>query len=158
MSTSALELLDSLREESSFLPPVIFGYLYMSQSKLKICEWASDIPFSGVLDPGSNWLLGLTVVSVLTGAGVYTIAKTALPAAEIWKSSGRVFGSFLTLGVVVDWVFTFLAPLFLVTRFCHGDLVVNSLLFLWVALFATTVWSFLLDRYTAVEGIKGFSG
>lgn len=157
MSTGTLSLLDSLREESSFLPPIMFGYLYTKHSSLPICGAVTGVPFVEKLAPGSGWLLGLTVASLLTGAGVYTIAMTEISAPSIRGSAGQIFGRFLDIIVISDWLFTFLAPLFLAARVCHGDLVVNSLLFIWMAIFLTTVWSYLLYVFTDVEGFKGFS-
>ena len=157
MSTSTLSLLDSLREESSFLPPIMFGYLYTKRNSLPICDEVIGIPFIGKLAPESDWLLGLTIASLLTGAGVYTIAMTEMSASSIRGSTGRIFGRFLDVIVVTDWIFTFLAPLFLAVRVCQGDLVVNSLLFIWAAIFLTTIWSYLLYIFTDVEGFKGFS-
>lgn len=157
MSTSTLSFLDSLREESSFLPPIMLGYLYTNHNSLPICSAVIGTPFVEKLAPESGWLLGLTVASLLTGAGVYTIAKTEMSASSIRGSAGRIFGRFLDIIVISDWVFTFLAPLFLAARVCHGDLVMNSLLFIWMAVFLTTVWSYLLHVFTDVEGLKGFS-
>lgn len=154
MVAQSLTFLAKFREESSFLPSITFGYLYTRGADLPVCSFGIDVPYISFSGLSSVSLLFLTVVSLGTASGAYTIAKSNISASRIRNSASSKFGYFLDAIVIVDTIFTFIAPLALLLHICRGDLIVNTLLLIQVALISTTIWSILLDQYTEVEGIK----
>lgn len=156
MVSGYLSLVAKFREESSFLPPITFGYLYSKGSEIPVCSFGIDIPylFTG-LDPTVH--LSLAIISLVTASGTYTIAKTDMSTANLRNSATTKFGYILDGVVLLESIFTFLAPLLLLLRICQGDLIANTLLFIQLILIGTTIWSLLLNRYTDVEGFKGIS-
>ena len=156
MVSGYLSLVAKYREESSFLSPIVFGYLYSKGPAIPVCSFGADIPyvFTGF---SSTIHLMLAVVSLVTASGAYTIGKTSMSTAHIRNSATTKFGYILDGVVILESIFTVLAPFLLFLRICQGDLIANTLLLIQVILIGTTIWSLLLDRYTDVEGFKGVS-
>ncbi|WP_160135851.1 hypothetical protein [Halococcus salsus] len=156
MVSGYLSLIAKFREESSFLPPITFGYLYSKGSEIPVCSFEVDISyvFTGF---SSTIYLILAVISLATASGAYTIAKTGMSTADVRNSATTKFGYILDSVVTLESIFTFLAPLLLILRICQGDFIANTLLLIQVILIGTTGWSLLLNRYTDVEGFKGMS-
>lgn len=156
MVSGALSLIADLRDEGSFLPPITFGYLYSKGSEIPVCSFGSDsiYVFTGF---SRTFQLSLAVASLITAMGTYTIAKSNKSSFKIRKSATKNFGNVLDVVVFIDSIFDVLAPLLLLFRVCQGDLIANTLLLIQIALLGTTVWSYLLYRYTSMESFKGMT-
>lgn len=156
MISGYLSLIAKFREESSFLPPVTFGYLYSKGSAIPVCSFGINISYTFTGFSPTIHLL-LAIVSLVTASGAYTIAKTGRSTANIRNSATTKFGYILDVVVILESIFAFLAPLLLILRICRGDLIANTLLLIQIILIGTTIWSLLFNRYTDVEGFKGIS-
>lgn len=156
MASGFLSLLAEFREESSFLPPITFGYIYSRGAEIPVCSFGPDISylFTG-FSPRVHFMLA--IISLGTVTGVYTLAKSTPEAQKIRNSAPTSLAYVLDVIVSIDSIFTFIAPVLLLLRVCNGDLISNTLLFIQVAVLATTLWSIILNQYTDVEGIKGIS-
>ena len=156
MSTGSLSLLDSQRESASLLPALIFGYIYTKYDSLPVCCSVDHVQFIEILSPEPVLILGLALVSLVTGTGVYTIAVLEKAPSSIQESAGWIFGKFISANLWISLILFFLAPFFLLVRICQGDLVVNTLLFVWSGIVLTTVWSVILKQLTEVDELIGF--
>lgn len=156
MVSGALSLIADLRDESSFLPAITFGYLYSKGSEIAVCTVGLDsmYVFTGF---SRTFQLVLAIASLVTAMGTYSIAKSNKSSSKIRQSATKKFGHVLDVVVVIDSGFTILAPILLLFRICQGDLIANTLLLIQIAILGTTLWSYLLYRYTSMGSFKGMA-
>lgn len=125
------------REESAFLPAVSYGYVFTKYNELSICSFGIGLPWFTL---GDTVYALLSIITISTGSLVYVLASYEGPSGEIRDSVDEGFARKLDHTLFINLPLTLLAPLVLLLRVCNGDLINNSLLFIQLIIFASTLW------------------
>jgi len=128
MSTSALGFLDENRSESVFLPTLVFGYVSTLSEPATRCFGFAD-PLYSLSGSSEIYLLmavGSTILSAIMYAGRDSIIRPTKLSDIVSPFAVATLIHFLLLGI------SFVE---LILRACSNDLIIVSLLLIYVALF-----------------------